>query len=549
MELINKPNVLLVTSKSPREEVPDSLAIPIGLQLLKHRLNKNGIECSVFDHQIHSEEFFVNKVEQGSYDIIGIGVTHWRLVSDLDFLHRLKLATKKSGKSCLYVAGGMQATINFRQFLDCGFDIVCLGFAGDALLNICKRYTLGREKQPSEIFSNLDGIAFLDEQRNVVFNPTKPLSKETFEEDLFNYCMEMDAPYKEYWDFMRSRASAILQMNHRSYVIENARLFTTSRCLTNCGFCCCPRFLQTAQQSKASFIALSVSQVHQLILHDIQKYGARAFSFNDEDFLIGNMRGINRAIEICEMIIQSKKKGEMPEDIKFSCQTRASDFFDPELKGKKSINYRLLSVLSQAQFHNVSVGVETFSDRLLKCPSINKGNITNKDQHAVLHALMDYGLYPTINLILGIPETSVEEMIDTIRHAMSYIEKPCQLSVVPYMYAFPGAPIFGLSDYPTTDTTWINPITKEKVSIPLYYTPNNKEVASLLSHIDLVIRAELEDFKAMYKLDNHILIPRLAIALCTFRVIARRFEETELLMKINDKIDVLVHALNHPNDL
>lgn len=538
--MTNNPNVLLVTSKSPKEEVPDSLAIPIGLQLLKHRLNKNGIECSVFDHQIHSEEFFVNQVGQGVYDIIGISVTHWRLISDLIFLHKLKAATKKAGKNCLYIAGGMQATINYRQLLACGFDLICLGFAGEALLNICKRYAFGREKQISEIFGNLDGVAFLDEQKKVVFNPTKPISEETFKEELFTYCMEMDAPYKEYWDFMRSRASAILQMNRRSYVIENARLYTSNRCLTNCGFCCCPKFLQTAQQSKASFVALSPSQVKQLILHHIQKYGARAFSFNDEDFLVGNRKGIDRAIEICELIIESKQKGEMPADIKFSCQTRASDFFALELKGNKNINYRLLRALSQAQFHNISVGVETFSDRLLKCPSINKGNITSDEQHAVIHALMDYGLYPTINLILGIPETSVAEMIETIRQALLYIEKPCQLSVVPQMYAFPGARIFGLNDYPTIDTAWINPITKEKVKIPLYFTPNDHELAEFISQIDQVMHAELEDFKAMNKLDNHALISRLAIGLCVFRVIARRFEEKELLMKINENLALLV---------
>jgi radical SAM superfamily enzyme YgiQ (UPF0313 family) len=549
MDLLNKPQVLLVTSKSPIEEVPDSLAIPLGLQLLKHYLNKNDIECDVLDHQIHSEEFFVNKVEQGNYDIIGISVTHWRLVSDLNFLHKLKLATKKAGKRCLYIAGGMQATINYRQLLDCGFDLVCLGFADDNLLDICKRYPHSREKQPFEIFGNLDGIAFLDGQGNVVFNPAKPLSAEAFEQYLFHYAMEMEKPYNEYWAFMRSRASAILHINRRSYVIENARLFTTNRCLANCGFCCCPKFLHTAQNSKAAFIALSASQVHQLILHDIQKYGARAFSFNDEDFLIGNTRGINRAIKICEMIIQSKKKGEMPEDIKFSCQTRASDFFDPKSKDGKSINYRLLSALSQAQFHNVSVGVETFSDRLLKCPSINKGNITSKDQHTVLHALIDYGLYPTINLILGIPEMTVEEMIDTVRDAMMYTEKPCQLSVASHMYAFPGAKIFGLKDYPTTDAIWINPITKERVNIPLHYTPHNEEVASFLGQIDSAAHAELEDFKSEFKLNNSLLIPRIVIALCTFRVIARRFEETELLRKINDKLDLLVHSLNHPNDL
>lgn len=536
--------VLLMTSKCPTEEIPDSLTIPLGLHLLRHHLRKSGIDCDVFDHQIHSEQRCVSNVEQGIYDVIGISVTHWRMASDLDFVYELKGAAWNSGRNCLFIAGGLPATLNFCQWLECGFDLICLGYAEETLLKICERFAQERTGHIWELFHDLDGVAFLDEQRQVVFNPSVPLSKSEFERRFFVQAMEMDLPYDEYWEFMRQRATGILTMNRRSYVVENARLFTINRCLANCGFCCCPSFLRTAQQSTVPFIALSASQVHQLIVHHIQKYGARAFSFNDEDFLVGNKIGISRAIEICELISESKRKGELPEDTKFSCQTRATGFLKFDSDRKKSVNHQLLKALSKAKFHNISVGVETFSDRLIKCPSINKVGVTSSDYRTVLHALMDYGLYPTINLILGIPESTEKELLETIRQTIQYVEKPCQLSVVDRMQAFPGSPIFGSNgDHPTTGTTWTNPITNQTTYIPVYYTPHDERMAALISQLNEAARAELEDFKAANNLDDSILIPRIAIALCTFMAVTRILGESDLLHRINNKLQQLASSI------
>lgn len=538
---MKKPNVLLITSKCPTDEISDSLSMPLGLHLIRHHLTKNGIDCDVFDHQLLSDQHCISNVEEGIYDIIGISVTHWNMANDLEFLYKLKKITKESGKNCIFIAGGLSATLNYSQWLECGFDIISLGYGEETMLNICKRFTTKQVGHIWELFSDLDGIAFHDERGRVVFNPAKPLSKLYFEQSMFNQMMEMDLPYNEYWEFMRNRATGILTMNQRSYVVENARLYTSSRCLANCGYCCCPAFIKTAQQSNPPFIMLSARQVIQLIIHHVQKYGARGFSFNDEDFLVGNKRGINRVLEICELIIESKQKGEIPQDTKFSCQTRADNFFIFDSNNKKSINHQLLKKMAHAKFHNVSIGIETFSERLKKCPSINKTRSTVNDNHALLHAMMGHDLYPTINLILAIPESTPDELIETIQKTMEYIDKPCQISVSNGMRAFPGAPIWDSKNYPTTDITWTNPVTKQTTYIPVYYTPRDMRMAALFDQLDNAVCRELSNLKAANNWDDSMLVPRIAISLCSFMAISRIMEESELLELIGNKLQQLIN--------
>lgn len=538
--MMSVPKVLLITSKCPSGEIPDSLAIPFGLHLLRHHLKKNGIDCDVFDHQLQPENLCVSDVEQGNYDIIGISVTHWNMASDLEFLWMLRNAAQKSGKNCLFIAGGFSATLNSSQWLECGFDGIILGYGEETLRKICERFGDERVDHIWELFHELDGIAFHNEGRQVVFNPAKPLSKSEFEERMFVQTLEMDVPYNQYWEFMRQRATGILAMNRRSYVIENARLYTSSRCLANCGYCCCPAFLPTAQQSSAPVFMLSARQVQQLIIHHVHKYGARAFSFNDEDFLVGNRMGINRAIELCELIIQSKQKGEIPEDTKFSCQTRVNDFLTLGSNHKKSVNRQLLKAMSQAGFHNVSIGVETFSERLMKCPSVNKMRTTASDNCTVIDAMMEHGLYPTINLILVIPESTPDELIETIRQTLDYVDKPCQISVSNGMRAFPGAPIWDCEDYPMTGSMWTNPVTNQTTYIPVYYTPLNERMATLLSQLDNAARCELDNLKANNNWNESTLVPRITISLCAFMTISRILGESELLERINNKLQQLV---------
>ncbi len=526
----NLPNVVIFTTKSPPDEVLDSLSVPIGLYNLQHVLKSHDIRCDVIDHQIDAEADYLSKIESGFYNIIGISVTHWRMPEDLGFLHRIREVCRKNNRQPLFIAGGLQATINHKQWLEAGFDLVCLGFAEETLLNVCNSFT-GTGTPLKDMFGNCKGVAFLDADGRLFYNPAKPLTQQAFEKLMFDNVMNMELPYKKYWDFIRKRATGILTANNRSYIIENGRILTSSKCLARCGFCCCPDFLEDAQGAPVKPMNLSAEQVGRLIVNFVTKYGARSFSINDEDFLIGNKKGIERAMEICGIIVDAKNKGKIPQETRFSCQTRPNCFIVKDDTGHSIINHPLMQALYKAGFHNVTVGIETFSDKLLKSPSVHK-NITVAECHNVVHALMENKLYPTINLILGIPESTKEELFETIRQVLVYTEKPCQVSLTTRMRSFPGAPIFGSDKYSTLDTIFVNPSNGQNIRIPTFFKVQDPEMESLMEKLDDTVLRELDLYKSGQGLDKSALLPRIIISLITFVSIAKIAGNTDLLYKV-----------------
>src|SRR5271157_5542438 len=494
--MINTNKILLITSTSGLRTVQDSIAISYGLYLLKHNLNIHGIDCDVCDLELISESQCLDNVKNGTYNIIGMSVTHMNMQADLDFLHALKKTVSESERKCLFIAGGMSATLNYDAWLKGGFDVIFIGYAEETLLKVCENYSCGIDLNEFRSFlRKTDGVAFRDENGEVRFNPLKPLSRNDFEHQKYTLAMGMEVPYNEYWDFARRKWTEALLMNNRSYVIENARLYTSSNCLGRCGYCCTPLFLPASQKTAATQLLLSAEQMYNLVVHNVQKYKARSFSFNDEDFIGGNKIGIKRVMNFCDLIITSKRNCEIPEDVRFSCQTRASNFIIREPYNKTTVNVPLIRNMTEAKFHNVSLGIETFSERLLRSPSVNKLGVSISDYHIVLDAMIKYGLFPTINLIIGIPEETPEELIQTIEQTMSYVDKPCQISINSKMFSSPGAPIYGSKDYPTRDKTWEHPITKDIIKISDYYVPRDKRIAYLVEHLEDNTLLEIEDLK------------------------------------------------------
>jgi radical SAM superfamily enzyme YgiQ (UPF0313 family) len=532
--------VLILASKCAQRPNSDSFAPPVGLHLLGHHLKQNGIECDVVDPQLDPGPIWLRNVSEGKYAVIGVSVTHWNILSDLDLLWQLRTLAQKGGRRCLFVAGGNSATNNPLQWLKCGFDVIALGYDNGAMGTICERYGLDQNALPDALCRDVRGVAFLDVQGQMKLVPASPLTQAEFENLQFTQAMEIEVPYKKYWDHIRPRATRVLTMNKRSFIVENARLYTSSRCLANCGFCTCPSFLSTAQRSHSPLFMLSPTQVHELILHHVRSFGVRAFSFNDDDFLVGNRAGVLRAIGICELIVQSKQRGEIPDGVRFSCQTRVNDFFHGDSRVGRFVKHDLLDAMANAGFHNVSVGVETFSDRLITSASINKKNVTSADCHALIQTMMKRGLYPTINLIFGIPESTPQELLETIRQTMQYVEKPCQISVATTMMAFPGAPIWNSKEYPTKDAVWKHPITNEGMCFPEYYIPKDEKVAALIDRLGEASGEEVEKLRATNGWDEALLVPRIAIALCTFMAIARIWNQRDLLEEVRDKIHALV---------
>lgn len=516
--------ILLLTPKDESGFKFDSLAPSIGVHRLQHAMAVAGIDCDVVNLELTPLEEVLVDVSNGHYHIIGVSVTHWNMIQELDLLWKLRETAKSAGHPVLFIAGGLVATMNCYEWLTCGFDLICLGFAERILVEVAHRYreSPGTGINVTQLFGDMAGVACLDGDGALVKNPAAPLSDEDYREFFLENDLAMTMPYAQYWEIVRKNAKG-LTYNKRSFVIENARLFTASRCLANCGYCSSSAaFLRSALgEGQPSFYLLPAQDVYRLIRDHVERYGAQAFSFNDEDFLVGNRTGMQRARKMLRLIIDGKARGELPASIRFSCQTRPSTFIFKGEDGNKRIDREMMQLLLDAGFHNVSLGVETLSDRLLKAPSINKAYLTSQEILNVLDAIMEVGLFPTINVILLIPESTIPDLLETVRKILCYMTRPSQINVVDYMMAFPGAPLWKNPDYPTQDREWRHPLTGQVLRIPFYYRLWDADLQALFNKMENAAEEELSTIKRNFGWEDGRLIFRSAKALASFRAIAR----------------------------
>ena len=281
---------------------------------------------------------------------------------------------------------------------------------------------------------------------------------------------------------------------------------------------------------------LSAQEVHDLVVNHIRKYKARAFLFSDDDFPIGNKWGLERLSQLAQLLIESKDNGQIPKETKFFCQNRIADYlvYDPQTK-EKSVNTQLLDKVKKAGFHNLGFGVETFSEKLLKAPSINKMGVTVKDCLKVLDAVLERDIVPQIFLILGIPESTTDDLIQTMDTALEYIKKGCDMAVTPYMRAFPGSPMSQKEGYEVCYEKWTHPNTGETVLIADKFIPSDPKIAEVAENIEIVAQEEMERIKNREGWDKSIL-PKSLVGMSRFIAVAKILERDELYEKYNEYV-------------
>ena len=166
-------------------------------------------------------------------------------------------------------------------------------------------------------------------------------------------------------------------------------------------------------------------------------------------------------MDLCDLIIDAKKKGRIKKNVIFNCQAKVGDFIIK--KPVRKLHDDLIIKLKEAGFYHFGTGVETFSDKLLKVQSINK-KISEADQHMVINGLLKHGFSPSVNLILFFPESTVEDMYSTMKTATEYMLKGVQIAMTPLLRPNPGSGIHelitkGLTPIKAKWVEWKNPDT------------------------------------------------------------------------------------------
>lgn len=495
----------------------------IGLYRLRYLANLKGHDCNVFDSSLVDVDGNLKKLNPSAYDMIGISVSHSKMEEDLSMISYLN--ENKKGNKPLIIAGGQEATQNGEQWLKGGVDLIFTGYAeesfSDALDFISSDFNKSKNK-----LKNLKGVMYL-ENGSVVFNPNKCLTLEDFVKNNHDLVLDMDLPYEKYWEKARKNTEA-LNFSKSIFIPEAARLYTSSSCPYNCGFCSSSGFIPYSQQKPQKPLRLNSEQVYHQILHHINKYGAKCFLFQDDEFMVDKQR----IRELCQKIIGGKENGSIDKGILFNPQARVTDFL---LGGKNSsVDYEFIDNLAKAGFHSIGLGIETFSDKLISKPCMNKQGYNSAQSLNVVYSMLEGGIVPHVFQILFTPEGDIEDIKINIRRGMEVVRKGGQLVVTPVLRSSPGAPIYNNSSYPFKIKTFVNKISGEKLEISGNYIPWDPFLADCADRVFDLIDEEVSDFENKWKFGR---IPKSIEGILYYIATSKLLKDSSLVKECYGLID------------
>jgi len=519
--------ILLCTSKTSWAGF--NLAPSLGLYLIRQFVGRSGHVCDIFDFDLESESALLQKLAGGAYTVIGMSVSHTNMQEDLEFILKAKAAVRRLPYEVPFVIGGQAATLNAHDWLRSGLpDMVFLGFAHEVFQEYCD--CLSNKTPHSEIFERLDGIAYIHNGL-FTFKPAKKLTQHQFEQSFYTSVRSIRYPYPHYWDIVgKSRFDGF---NNAQFTVETSRLYTSSHCPNMCGFCNSQQFLPTAQNARSPIHALDGKQLFELVTSHIEVYGTKAFLFSDDNFILGNSFGLQRLYDFCHRIIAAKEHGSIQADVAFFCQSRVAEFMIHNDDGK-TFNSDLAELMYTAGFRNVGLGVETFSGRLLKSTFINKLNTTVEDCKVVIESLLAIGITPQIFIILGIPDATVDDVVETIELTADYCVRGVDVSVaMSGIKVFPGAPIYGrCGDFTVVGRTWVSPINNESIFISDYVEPKDEKIRYMTNNLEQLREETLGRIKTECGWSGSVIIPKTLSAMAVLWAAAVLLDKKQLADKL-----------------
>ena len=553
-------NVLLVTAITG---LGYNMAPHFGMYQIYNYLKHHNIACDLYDRDLEffkktdfDENAVLNSIRKGKYDVIGVSVTHnkaygeQKMISDLDLVWNMKSAAKDSGKMPAFVAGGQAAGLNHKQWLNLGIDLIVLGYGEKTFYDICKKYfEIPKIKRNVsgliDVAETIRGVSYKTDKKIYRYTPAHHVTDELFKELFLDFPQKYEMPHKIFWNLVEE-ISADQGLGASEFIYENVRLYTTSHCPRNCGFCNSGQYLREMSASaddlmidkkgfrlstgKQKLVQLSAEELVELIMFNIKKYGAKSFLFSDDDFALKSKN--NRTKNFCKLVIDYKKKGLIDKNVQFNCQTHVTDW----LTGHLDVNEELIKDMAAAGFKSISVGVETFTDGIISSQSINKIGYKSEHAQAVLDVMLNNGIVPQVNVILGVPEYTVQDLIDTMDIAMEYIIKGCDVSVGRQLLAFPGAPIYESGLYKVVYDTWKHPVTGEEVKIPDYFEPKDPIIAKAMEVYDEEAKKELA--RVVKKMNwGKMNPPKRVIAIAGLTCLPRLLKRNDLIPKYNKILD------------
>ncbi len=231
----------------------------------------------------------------------------------------------------------------------------------------------------------------------IVFkNNSIPLDEHTFNLATSAIAWE-ELPYEKYWDYyLKKYGNKVTEENMKE--IHTVRVFSRNRCPIGCKFCSSTNQITWGSDQKVPVISASGDT----LIHNIKRIveahpRVRTIYLTDDDFCI-NKKDV---IRFCKRVVE-----ENFDNLTFMSFCRASDATDEMFYWMKKANWRRLNI-----------GIESFSEKVLK--EMGK-RCTPEENHESLKLAKKHGIQAFMNFILTTPESTLEDVQQTIDGAVFY---------------------------------------------------------------------------------------------------------------------------------
>ncbi len=374
------PEVLLVYPPVMRKFAASDP--PFGLMYLAAVLRDAGIGVEILDlnRSRLSDDEVKRHFTENHYPIVGIG----GMTTVYYYVKWLSSFIKETSPETRLIGGGSFASTSPHIVLsNTKLEAICIGEGEPIIVELITRL-LSRQS-----IEKLRGIAFKDGSGRIVTTPPRDRIKDLDTLPLPAYDL-VDMRY--YLNSTAKRPSLMRMADRHGIPIDSISnpfiMFTSRGCPFSCTFCY-RNFGNRVAHHSVDYVLRHVNHVR-------HRYGVNNIAFYDETFN-SDRRWVS---EFCH-----KARVETPGTYYWVGGARA-DLLDEEL----------VREMHDASFYEVSVGVESFDDRVLK--EMGK-RLSSQELSTALGLLKQYEMAPSyLGMLYGFPgddEESLRKSVETIR--------------------------------------------------------------------------------------------------------------------------------------
>ncbi len=352
-------------AEDPKEQAIMKPYPPLGLLYISAWLEKHGYDNEVYDTTFSDVKSQRDYLLQNPPEVLAIYTNLMTKIQIVNLVNFIK--TNKKFSDTLVVIGGPDVTYNLQNYLGTGADVLVIGEGEQTMLDLVKAREQGFMKQ----FGHIDGVAFLDEQGDVVKTNKRSHLRPVSQLPLPNRKKIDLHKYLETWKKHHGRSAVSVS--------------TQRGCPYTCRWCSTAVYGQSYRRRPVESVVAELIELK-------KTYNPDQIWFVDDVFTVSHKWLMAFRDELRKNNIQ----------IPFECISRAD-----------RMNEEVIKILKESGCFRVWIGAESGSQRILDAMD---RRVKTEQVSDMIQATQQAGMEAGTFIMLGYPGETMEDIKETLNH-------------------------------------------------------------------------------------------------------------------------------------